>query len=76
MKSLIVYSTKTDNTKKLAYTIYNSLPGEKEIGASRPAHYYRNEFKVSKEIKSARVYVTSLGTYKLFLNGEKVVCFC
>ena len=31
MKSLVVYSTKTDNTKKLAYTIYDSLPGEKEI---------------------------------------------
>ncbi len=31
MKSLIVYSTQTDNTKKLAQTIHESLPGEKEI---------------------------------------------
>jgi len=31
MKSLVVYSTQTDNTKKLAYTLYDSLPGEKEI---------------------------------------------
>lgn len=31
MKSLIVYSTQTDNTRKLAHTIHESLPGEKEI---------------------------------------------
>jgi len=31
MKSLIVYSTQTDNTKKLAYAIHASIQGEKEI---------------------------------------------
>ena len=31
MKSLIVYSTQTDNTRKLAHTIHESLPGDKEI---------------------------------------------
>ena len=31
MKSLIVYSTQTDNTKKLAHTIHETLPDEKEI---------------------------------------------
>ncbi len=31
MKALIVYSTQTGNTKKLAQTIHASLPGEKEI---------------------------------------------
>ena len=31
MKSLIVYSTQSGNTKKLADTIFESLPGEKEI---------------------------------------------
>lgn len=31
MKSLIVYSTQTDNTKKLAYTVHDALPGKKEI---------------------------------------------
>ena len=39
---------------------------------STPAHYYRNDFACSKRIKSARVYVTSLGLYQLFINGEKV----
>jgi len=31
MKSLIVYSSQTDNTKKLAETIYENLEGEKDI---------------------------------------------
>jgi len=31
MKSLIVYSTQTDNTRKLAHTIHETLPDEKEI---------------------------------------------
>ncbi len=31
MKNLVVYSSKTGNTKKLAQAIYDYLPGEKEI---------------------------------------------
>jgi flavodoxin len=31
MKSLVVYSSKTGNTKKLAETIFEALPGGKEI---------------------------------------------
>jgi len=31
MKLLIVYSSQTENTKKLAHTIYESLDGEKDI---------------------------------------------
>ncbi len=31
MKSLIIYSSKSGNTKKLADTIYNTLSGEKDI---------------------------------------------
>jgi len=34
--------------------------------------YLRKEFVASKSIQSARVYVTSLGLYQLFLNGKKV----
>jgi alpha-L-rhamnosidase len=36
------------------------------------AHYYRDEFSSSKKVTSARVYVTSLGLYQLFINGQKV----
>lgn len=39
---------------------------------SLPVQYYRNEFSCPKKVESARVYVTSLGLYQLFLNGEKV----
>jgi len=49
-----------------------TLPNEPEIKGSQPAHYYRSEFSTSKKVKSARVYVTSLGLYQLFLNGVKV----
>lgn len=45
---------------------------EEKSTASLPSQYYRNDFKVKKEIKSARVYVSSLGLYQLYLNGEKV----
>ncbi|WP_066630770.1 alpha-L-rhamnosidase [Labilibacter marinus] len=39
---------------------------------SLPSQYYRSEFSTTKEVKSARVYVTSLGLYQLFINGNKV----
>jgi alpha-L-rhamnosidase len=39
---------------------------------SKPCQYFRKDFSVSKKIKSARVYITSLGLYQLFLNGQKV----
>ncbi|MEM6380330.1 MAG: family 78 glycoside hydrolase catalytic domain, partial [Bacteroidota bacterium] len=37
-----------------------------------PVQYYRKAFSTKKKISSARVYVTSLGVYQLYLNGEKV----
>lgn len=40
--------------------------------SSLPAQYYRKEFSTRKKIKSARVHITSLGLYQLFLNGKKV----
>ncbi len=49
-----------------------TLKGETKNKGSKPAHYYRTEFSAKKNIKSARVYVTSLGLYQLFLNGEKI----
>lgn len=45
---------------------------EEKSDKSLPAQYYRNEFSCNKKVASARVYVTSLGTYQLFLNGKKV----
>ena len=45
---------------------------ESDVKGSKPAQYFRKDFSSGKKIKSARVYVTSLGLYQLFLNGKKV----
>ena len=45
---------------------------EEKSEKSLPGQYYRDEFSCNKKISSARVYVTSLGIYQLFLNGKKV----
>lgn len=45
---------------------------EEPFDGSLPAQYYRNEFQCGKEISFARAYVTSLGLYELYLNGNKV----
>ena len=52
-----------------SYIAMNDITTEKK---SHPSQYYRKEFKTNKPIKSARVYVTSLGVYELYLNGKKV----
>lgn len=37
-----------------------------------PMPLFRKSFKVRKEIAAARLYITGLGYYEAFLNGEKV----
>lgn len=49
-----------------------SMEPEKDSIVSKPCHYLRKDFTTSKKIQSARVFVTSLGLYQLFLNGKKV----
>ncbi|WP_282035741.1 alpha-L-rhamnosidase [Saccharicrinis aurantiacus] len=49
-----------------------SLKDEKPSKTSLPSQYYRNDFTLDKEIKSARLYVSSLGLYQMFINGKKV----
>ncbi|WP_423127742.1 glycoside hydrolase family 78 protein [Gaoshiqia sp. Z1-71] len=48
-----------------------SIPSEVEV-RSKPSPFFRNEFSISKKVQSARVYVTSLGLYQLYMNGQKV----
>jgi alpha-L-rhamnosidase len=38
----------------------------------RPSPYLRTGFNVEKSVESARIYVSALGLYELYLNGEKV----
>jgi len=37
-----------------------------------PAPIFRKEFSINKKIAEAKVYVTGLGYFELFLNGQKV----
>ncbi len=39
---------------------------------AKPAPYFRKNFKVEKPITKARAYVTGLGYFKMFVNGDKV----
>jgi alpha-L-rhamnosidase len=38
----------------------------------QPAAYLRRSLMLSKGVQSARLYVTALGSYRLFLNGSRV----
>src|SRR6202521_4760169 len=38
----------------------------------QPAAYLRRTFAVSKSVRSARLYVTALGSYRGLLNGNRV----
>jgi alpha-L-rhamnosidase len=38
----------------------------------QPAALLRHEFAVSRAVQRARIYVTALGSYRLFLNGQRV----
>jgi alpha-L-rhamnosidase len=50
--------------------------GDQRFGAvpplPQPAALLRHSFDVSKSVQSARLYVTALGSYRMFLNGQRV----
>jgi alpha-L-rhamnosidase len=52
------------NDKRLGDTLPNSLP--------QPAAWLRHGFAVTKQVKSARLYATALGSYRMFINGSRV----
>lgn len=37
-----------------------------------PASYLRRNFRIEKQVRSARLYATALGSYELHLNGQRV----
>lgn len=39
---------------------------------AEPASLFRSEFKLKKTVQSARLYVSALGSYRMFLNGQRV----
>jgi len=38
----------------------------------QPAAYLRHSMQLSKSVRSARLYVTALGSYRVYLNGSRV----
>ena len=48
-----------------------TMKDEAKSATFLPSQYFRKEFSTNKKVSSARVYVTSLGLYQLFLNGKK-----
>lgn len=47
-------------------------PGYKEDPVMRPSPLFRKEFAVKKQIRSARLYITSQGLYRAFINNKMV----
>jgi alpha-L-rhamnosidase len=41
----------------------------------QPAALLRHDFGVSKQIQSARLYATALGSYRVFINGQRIGTF-
>ena len=52
------------NDKRLGEILPPPLP--------QPAALVRRGFSVSKSVKSARLYATALGSYRMFLNGNRI----
>jgi alpha-L-rhamnosidase len=42
----------------------------KDEQGNEPCHYLRKSFSLSGDVVSARVYATSLGLYRLYINGK------
>jgi len=45
---------------------------EEEPKASMPSPYLRKEFSLGKEVKNARLYISSHGLYQAEINGERI----
>ena len=59
-----------DTTEWKAKWIEPNLP---EVDKSNnPCPHVRKEFELKKEVKKARLYITSHGLYEAYINGEKV----
>lgn len=50
----------------------DSALGADPGGLPQPAALLRREFVVEKQVQRARVYVTALGAYQMYINGERV----
>jgi alpha-L-rhamnosidase len=68
------FEDKFDDSKWPHVTVVAEI-GDQKFGIPWPAApvaLYRREFQATKKVQSARIYSTALGTYQLFLNGNRV----
>ena len=59
-----------------AATVFGDLD-DARLGARpgplpQPASYFRKSFALPKAVKSARLFVTALGSYRVYLNGTRI----
>ncbi len=59
----------TDWTAKWIGAFENPYP---DSAITYPAPYFRREFTIEKKIKQAKVYLSGLGFYELYINGKKI----
>ena len=67
------FETAFFETRDLVFIYHEEQKGSKYINVRLPAVYFRKTFKVGKEIFRARLYITSLGLYKVHINGECLI---
>jgi alpha-L-rhamnosidase len=61
-----------DETDWSAKWIGKEELGEVNVGENKPAIYLRKNFNIQGKIKQARIYISGLGYYELYINGRKV----
>lgn len=49
-----------------------SVKEEDNSKVNSKSPYFKNEFEVSKKVKTAHLYITSKGMYEAFINGQRV----
>lgn len=60
-----------DDSVLLAKPLANGMKRKKEY-TPRPCPYLRKEFTLNSSVESAKVYITALGVYELYINGQRV----
>jgi len=71
--SILRSTTKDELEYKDWYAKWVSAPPPKDKSVSyEPSPFFRKAFMLAKPVKKARVYISGLGYYELYLNGKKV----
>src|SRR5437868_1422919 len=69
------WSAKDFDDSSWAKTAVIADVGQAPLGApwpAKPADLLRRSFSISKAVRSARIYSTALGSYQLYLNGQRI----